>query len=140
MTGGYKKADGSYELTFLTPSSALDDFPETVDIFIRVLAVKPESVEALGLEALATNARNTLQHGEVWTEKDIIKAFSSGGASQKQSGPLLTMYSSAPFITPLNAQSTIEATVTKNLDGSFTVQTRVERVPAAEQNTNSHLK
>ena len=75
VTGGYRTADGNYELTLITPRSVtLEDGSEGIEVGCKILSVGSEFVEAQGLETLATNAKNTLQHAEAWTQDDVASA------------------------------------------------------------------
>ncbi len=143
VTGGYKTADGNYEMTFITPSSyTLDDGREAIRISSKVLSVGSEFVEANGMETLATNAKNTLQHSEAWTQDDLLETFTAASKAKGVdifTSPTIVAIPSEAFTLVMGkfggAQFSIEGTATKSPNGSFAIQTRVERTPAAEPDT-----
>jgi hypothetical protein len=140
VTGGYKTADGNYEFTFLTPRSVtLSDGSERIEIKSRVLSVGPEVVQENGLDSLATNARHTLQHAEAWKQDDTDVTLSS---MTKAEGMRITTFPTilASPSTSFGGKSllggtqfSLEATVAKNSGGNFSIQSRIERTPEAEQ-------
>ena len=141
VTGGYRRTDGNYELTLLTPRSVtLEDGREAIEMDGKVLTVGSEFVGAHGLETLATNARNTLQHGEAWMQEDVagtLRAASESEGVGILSAPKLVTLPSTPFTLTFvekdGAQFSIEGTAAKSPNGSFAIQSRVERTPKAEQ-------
>jgi hypothetical protein len=142
VTGGYKTADGNYEITFLTPRNVTrSDGGEGIEIQSRVLSVGPEFVDKSGMGTLATNAGNTLQHGESWKDDDVKTTFTS--ASQNSgvnvmTAPKFTTSSSAssPFDIVIGEedgpQFSIKGTVEKNSNGNFSIKSRVERRPGVQ--------
>jgi hypothetical protein len=142
VTGGYKTADGNYEMTFITPRTVTrSDGSEGIEIQSRVLSVGPEFVDKSGMGTLATNAGNTLQHGESWKADDVKTTFTS--ASQNSgvnvmTAPKFTTSSSAssPFDIVIGGegepQFSIRGTVEKNANGNFSIKSRVERRPGVE--------
>jgi hypothetical protein len=143
LTGGYMTADGNYEMTLMTPSSVtLDDGTEGIKVSARVLSVGSDFVSANGLETLATNARNTLQHGEAWKQDDVAKtlqAASKTGGADMCSMPSVIARPSQPFTLSVGEagrdQITIDGTVTRSPNGSYAIQSRVERTLKVEDAT-----
>jgi len=141
VTGGYKTADGNYEMTFLTPRSfRLEDGREAIEVDGKVLSVGSEFVEAHGLKTLATNARNTLQHAEAWMQDDVARTLAAARNAEGLgilSSPKVVTLPSTPFCLSIGetngAQFSLEGTVARNPNGSFAIQSRVERTPKAEQ-------
>ncbi len=141
VTGGYRTADGNYELTLLTPRSVtLEDGREANEVAGKVLSVGSEFVETHGLETLATNARNTLQHAEAWMQDDVARTI--GAARDVQgvgilSSPKVVTLPSTSFTVSMGetdgAQFSFEGTVARSPSGSFAIQSRIERTPKAEQ-------
>lgn len=83
VTGGYKTADGNYEITFLTPRSVtLSDGREAIEVKSQVLSVGSEFVQENDLETLVTNARNTLQHAEAWKQDDTDATLASASNAE----------------------------------------------------------
>jgi hypothetical protein len=75
VTGGYKTPDGNTNFLFLRPERVtLDDGREAVKLASTVLALSEEHLKGSAVEDLATNASNTLQHGEAWqnTEAESV--------------------------------------------------------------------
>ena len=75
VTGGYKTPDGNTNFLFLRPErTVLDDGRVAVKLSSTVIALSDEHLKGSGVEDLATNASNTLQHGEAWknTEAESI--------------------------------------------------------------------
>lgn len=66
VTGGYPLPDGKRLYVFITPVVQTELGTDHVHVQGRVLAVTDEAGTAAGLDVLATNALNTIQHGEVW--------------------------------------------------------------------------
>lgn len=142
VTGGYRRDDGNYELTFVTPRSVtLEDGREAIEISSKIISVGAGFVASQGLDSIATNARNTLQHGESWMQDDVQKTLTAAAGTdgvRLMSSPKVTIFPSAPFTLNLmeedGTEFSIEGTATKQPDGSFAIQTRVERTLVAEQN------
>ena len=140
VTGGYKTADGNYEMTFLTPRSVtLSDGSEGIEIKSQVLSVGSEFVDKSGLGSLATNAGNTLQHGESWKQDDVkttLKSASQAAGAKMLSSPGIIASPSSPFEIVIGeaggSQFSISGTVEKNDNGNFSIKSRVERRPIAE--------
>ena len=141
VTGGYRTADGNYELTLLTPRSVtLEDGREAIEVDGKVLSVGSDFVGAHGLETLATNARNTLQHAEAWMQDDVASTLAAArdaeGAGVLSSPKVITLPSTS-FTVSIGeadgAQFSFEGTVARSPSGSFAIQSRVERTPKAEQ-------
>ena len=141
VTGGYKTADGNYELTFLTPCSVtLEGGREAIEIDSKVLSVGSDFVRSHGLETLATNTRNTLQHAEAWMQDDVSRTLA---AARDAEG--VGIFSSPKILTRLGescnvnigktdgAQFSLETTVARGSNESFAIQARVERTPKAEE-------
>lgn len=142
VTGGYKTADGNYELILLTPRGVtLEDGREAIEIDGKVLSVGTQFVGAHGLETLATNARNTLQHAEAWMQDDVARTVAAArdaeGAGIRSSQVI--MLPSTPFTVSIGetdgAQFSLDGTVARSSQGCFAIQSRVERTPKAEQQT-----
>jgi hypothetical protein len=70
VTGGYKLPDGRRLYAFAKPNVEQIDGTNVVMIEGRYLTVSDEAGKAVGLDSLATNAANTLQHGEVWVPEE----------------------------------------------------------------------
>lgn len=141
VSGGYRTADGDYELTFFTPRSiTLEDGREAIEVESRVVSVGSGHVDAHGLGSLATNTKNTLQHAEAWMQDDVKGFLAAAGESEGiniLASPKIVTLPSSPFTLSIGdaggAQYSLEGNVAKNANGSFSIQSRVERTPLAEQ-------
>lgn len=68
VTGGHRLPDGRRLFALVATDARADG---AVDVAGRFFAVPEELVPALGLQTLATEAANTLQHGEVWVRDEL---------------------------------------------------------------------
>lgn len=85
VTGGYLAPDGHYHFTFITPEPvALDDGRSAVALNTRLIALNEAGVTATGMETLATQVRNTLQHGEAWSGEEVTSAMQIFDATPNQ--------------------------------------------------------
>ena len=133
VTGGYKRADGHHELTFMTPTTiTLEDGSEGIRLTPRVLSIDPEFAKANGLGTLATNARNTLQHAEAWNQKEltsILRAASQHGDANIMAAPTMLSKPSMPVTLSMGDGYSIESTVERTATGGFAIKARIERTP-----------
>lgn len=137
VTGGYRTAHGNYELTLLTPRSVtLEDGREAIEVDGKVLSIGSEFVGAQGLETLATNARNTLQHAESWKQHDVAKTLAAARIAEgidMMTLPKVTVPPSGQFSVILGEKNgvhfSIEGTVARSPNGSYAIQSRIERTP-----------
>lgn len=74
VTGGYKLPDGTRLYAFVQPTVERVDGADVVNIASTFRVLSDETGKAVGLDNLATNAANTLQHGEVWVaeEQEVV--------------------------------------------------------------------
>ncbi|MFT5107997.1 MAG: hypothetical protein ACI9UA_003632 [Pseudoalteromonas tetraodonis] len=72
VTGGFPSSDGKHTFSFITPKRhRLDDGTDAILVVERTVELDQDSIAEAGLETLATNARNTIQHAEVWERQDM---------------------------------------------------------------------
>jgi hypothetical protein len=72
VTGGYQTADGRYQFTILKPRVVADqNGGQQIEIDSNLIAMSHEDTQRSGLNSLATNAKNTLQHAEYWNDADV---------------------------------------------------------------------
>ena len=76
VTGGYKLPNGKRLYAFAQPVIQQVDGADVVKIESRFLATTDEVGKSLGLDTIATNAANTLQHGEVWVADEQASVWS----------------------------------------------------------------
>jgi len=101
VTGGYQAVDGKNQFTILKPSVIRTrDGQQQIQIASKLIAVGKEGTMKSGLDTLATNARNTLQHAESWEESDVSSVLET--IRNSQGGDHLT---SAPTVTVIPGQS-----------------------------------
>lgn len=75
VTGGALMQDGKRLYAFAKPvRQTTEDGGELVAIESHFFALSDEGTRAVGLQDLNTPAANTLQHGQVWSEKEFQNA------------------------------------------------------------------
>ena len=83
VTGGYKTANGNYELTIITPRIMLSkDGGEMIEIKTKIFSVAQEFVAANDLESITTDARNTFQHAEAWNSAAVTETLEATKSSE----------------------------------------------------------
>ena len=138
VTGGYKLADGRYELTFITPKgvdmTGQSPGSDMIVFEARSILADDAFVKLGALETLATNARNTLQHAEAWSGDDVFNTFKSASEAEgvdMDSLPNVTARPNEPCrVEMMDAEGrgyllNLEADFLP--DGSFAVKARAER-------------
>jgi hypothetical protein len=71
VTGGYRLPDGRRLYAFARPTVEQAGGVEQVRIAVQILKITDETGASVGLDNIATNAANTLQHGEVWVADEF---------------------------------------------------------------------
>ena len=72
VTGGYQNADGNFQYAMVEPvMDQLPDGRKAIRIKSHQFSMSPEVMTEFGLDTLSTNARNTLQHGEIWSADEF---------------------------------------------------------------------
>jgi hypothetical protein len=104
VTGGYKLPDGTRLYAFVQPTVERVDGADVVNIASTFRMLSDETGKAVGLENLATNAANTLQHGEVWAAEEKAAVL---GALETASGVRGLSYPGVRV--PTGVSSVIEA-------------------------------
>ncbi|MEP4078941.1 hypothetical protein [Haloferula sp.] len=139
VTGGYQLSDGRYELTFITPKAVGLEGGESglgkdIMLEIKSMVVNDAFVETSGLDTLATNARNTLQHAEAWSGDDVFNTFKSASEAEgvdMGSSPTVTTRPNEPFIVEMldgeGRGFSLRGEADFMPDGSFAVKARAER-------------
>ena len=106
VTGGFEVSEGRFEYTLTTPTVSVDDLGrKVVQLEHRRFSIAGDNLEQLGVKSLATNASNTLQHGETWSPsqtKDFISKVNSARGTAGPGGGIDSL--SAPRITLLDGQ------------------------------------
>lgn len=75
VTGGYRLPDGKRLYAFAKPVVEQVDGQDMIKIEGRYLSLTDDAGKTVGLDSLATNAANTLQHGEVWVPAEEESVF-----------------------------------------------------------------
>lgn len=142
VTGGYRLPDGTRLFAFVQTDALQDG---AIGVTSRIFAVPDELARSLGLGTLATEAANTLQHGEVWVRDELnqvaaklaqttdARVLSTGGVSLQPGRPAdvpLRLEENAPPLS-LNVGATYDAK--RNLD----LELRVESAPADKEQVAS---
>ncbi len=74
-TGGYLTENGDYEFTFISPERLR--FPGAPENAFRLnsetYSIHPDAISELKLNELATSARNTVDHAEIWDIDTLVK-------------------------------------------------------------------
>ncbi len=94
VTGGYPLADGTRLYAFVRPMLEEVDGATVVRIASTFRTLDDAAGSGVGLDNLATNAANTLQHGEVWVadeQREVFAALDAGMTGGLVSGPDITM-------------------------------------------------
>ena len=72
VTGGYQNAEGNFQYAMVEPvMEQLPDGRKAIRIKSLQYSMSPEVMKEFGLDTLSTNARNTLQHGEIWSADEL---------------------------------------------------------------------
>ncbi|MBC8009598.1 MAG: hypothetical protein H7067_05840 [Burkholderiales bacterium] len=94
VTGGYRLPDGTRLYAFVQPTIEQVEGADVVRITSSVRTLGDEVGASVGLGNLATNADNTLQHGEVWLadeKRAVFAALDGTGGSPAVSMPDVTV-------------------------------------------------
>ncbi len=90
VTGGYKLPDGTRLYAFVQPTLGWENGVDVVNIASTFRTISDEAGKAVGLDNLATNAANTLQHGEVWMadeQQAVLGALETTGGMRGVTSP-----------------------------------------------------
>ena len=104
VTGGYKLPDGTRLYAFVQPTVERVDGVDVVNIASTFRMLSDEIGRKVGLENLATNAANTLQHGEVWAAEEQAAVLGT-----LENAPGMTGISYPGVKVPTGISSVIEA-------------------------------
>ena len=81
VTGGDRLSNGKRLYAFAQPVIQQVGGKDMVKIESRFLSVTDEAGKSVGLDSIATNASNTLQHGEVWVADEQTSVLAKLNAS-----------------------------------------------------------
>lgn len=137
VTGGYRLPDGTRLFAFVETDALPDG---GLGVTGRFYSVPDELAQTLGLQTLATEAANTLQHGEVWVRDELTEI-----ASRIEKNPTARLVSSGSSAIPLGRMTAVPLpgdpvapTLSFNVSAVYDEQRnldlelRMESVPAPE--------
>ncbi len=138
VQGGYRTSEGNYEIAFLTPKNVVtEDGAEAIELETKMLSVGSEFVGDNGLDTLATNVRNTLQHAEAWAGEEVSRVVASAANSvgnELVAMPKVLVNSGQEFSFSMGEPDfptfSLEGSINRK-DGAFLIESRLVRV---EQN------
>jgi biotin carboxyl carrier protein len=141
VTGGYQTVDGRNQFTILKPRIISDrNGGKQIEIDSNLIAMSLEDTKQSGLDSLATNARNTLQHAEAWEESDVastMEILRDSSGSQHLGQPKCIVAPGEKFTIQMTSddQSSYSLTGTAELSGDgagVVLKARIEQKEAAE--------
>lgn len=141
VTGGYQTADGRNQFTILKPSIISGaDGSKQIQIDSNLIAMSRNDTTQSGLDSLATNAKNTLQHAESWEESDVagtMQMLQNSSDSEHLGQPKIVVAPGEKFTIQMTSDDqssyTLSGTADLSLDGSGVVlKARIEQKEAGE--------
>ncbi len=81
VTGGYKLSNGKRLYAFAQPVIEQVDGKDVVKIESRFISLTDDAGKSVGLNSIATDVANTLQHGEVWVADEQTSVLTKLNAS-----------------------------------------------------------
>jgi hypothetical protein len=91
VTGGYRLPGGARLYAFVEPTVERIGGKDVVKIAGAVRSISDAAGTSVGLDNLATNADNTLQHGEVWLAEEQREVFAALDATEARAIALPAM-------------------------------------------------
>lgn len=141
VTGGYQTADGRNQFTILKPSVISGaNGSKQIRIDSNLIAMSRNDTRQSGLDSLATNAKNTLQHAESWEESDVagtMQMLQSSSDSEHLGQPNIVVAPGGKFSIQMTSDDqssyTLSGTADLSPDGSGVVlKARIEQKKAGE--------
>jgi hypothetical protein len=134
VTGGYRLPDGTRLYAFVQPFvERAADGADVVRISSQFRFLEDEVGAAAGLDNLATNAANTLQHGEVWVaeeQREILELIDPIAGVSGMSAPNVTVRPGASSVIELG-EMRLKVTPSLAADGeSLDFEVRLEQPQA----------
>ena len=112
----------------------LENDSEAIEVESQIVSIDPGFVQAHGLQTLATNARNTLQHAEAWQSEDVAATIASVPPGMRSENVFVgrsVVLPSEPFSIemgdPFGQFYKLDAIVDISDNGSYLIQSRIER-------------
>lgn len=139
VMGGQLLPNGLHEFTFMTPTAiTLEDGTQAIKLETRTIGIKPEFARERGLNSLTTLDRHTQQRAEAWSAEDTNSTLQSlSDDSIMLSSPDIIVRPGQAAKSGIGDQNggpgySTETTATINADGSFSIESKVVRVPARQ--------
>ena len=141
VTGGYQTADGRNQFTILKPSIISgSNGSKQIQIDSNLIAMSRNDTTQSGLDSLATNAKNTLQHAESWEESDVagtMQMLQSSSDSEHLGQPKIVVAPGGDFTIQMTSDDqnsyTLSGTADLSPDGSGVVlKARIEQQEAGK--------
>ena len=141
VTGGYQTADGRNQFTILKPRIVTDrNGGKQIEIDSNLIAMSQEDTKQSGLDSLATNAKNTLQHAESWEESDVsgtMEMLQNSADSEHLGQPKTIVAPGEKFTINMTSDDqssyTLSGTAELSTDGSGVVlKARIEQKDAGK--------
>ena len=134
LTGGHPLESGKRYYASLKPKRIiLDDGREAIRVDSRLFSLDDAVAEQSELHSLMTNAKNTLQHGEIWNEDDFQNTFEDFGESLNSiSQPSLIVMPGSTAQMSIGSQGAgghrmhVTPSVSED-DGSIDLEVRIEQ-------------
>lgn len=135
VTGGFRLPDGTRMFAFVQPTLEKVEGADVVRIRSAWRGVTDGISGAVGLDSLATNADNTLQHGEVWLadeKREVFRALDTDPEAVAVVNPDVTVL---PGVGSVIAVGDLRLKVTPTLgdaSGRLSFEVRVELARPAD--------
>lgn len=139
VTGGYQTADGRNQFTILKPRIVTGrNGGKQIEIDSNLIAMSQEDTKQSGLDSLATNAKNTLQHAESWEESNVsstMELIQNSTGSEHLGQPKAVVAPGEKFTIQMTSDDqgsyTLSGTAELSADGSGVVlKARIEQKDA----------
>ncbi len=94
VTGGYKLSNGKRLYAFAQPVIEQVDGKDVVKIESRFISLTDDAGKSVGLNSIATDVANTLQHGEVWVadeQTSVLAKLNASAGTDVLASPTITV-------------------------------------------------
>lgn len=137
VLGGYQTQDNRCQFTFASPRWVSQDGLETMVLQAHVVEMGADAAADFGLDSLATNARNTLQHAQAWDKDEALatlKALKDVEGVRMLAAPAVMVAPRQEFTVSVGGYA-LAGHAEKSADGDgagFLLTIREEMTPAGE--------
>jgi hypothetical protein len=133
VTGGSLMPDGKRLYLLATPKREWSDGREIITIEGQYLATTDAAARSVGLDALNTNAANTLQHGQIWAAGEstaTLSTLAKVGGADVLSAPRIALLPGTEGSITIGDKLLLQTTPTLAADGQgVTLELRFEASP-----------